>query len=141
MQTWIDLEFSRSPLLEGLIPETVDQFNAALAAFDLGALELTLEETTELGLAMLDEINAAFAMRLGMEPPDRDESTHSPSGFGSWLPLLAFLVGQLMMSRKDALDCPVGQAFALLAAHRHNQGWHIAGEPYSLRGLEKGGQL
>lgn len=139
MQGWIDLELARSPLLEGRLPETVGDFNAALRAFDLGEQELTLEETTEVGLAALDAIADGFAMRLGMECPGPRESTRPPGWFGSWLPLLACLVGQIGMSREEALACPVGQAFALLAAHRYNHGWDVAGEPYGLRGIEKGG--
>ena len=147
MQGWIDLDYVQSPLLEGRLPdydadpvEWERQMEAAVDAFDLGCMELTAEEWAETGICMLDAIADAFAMSMGMVNPAADlGGASAPSGFGQWLPILACLISQIGMSRLEALATPVGQALALIAAHRSNQGWEPMGATYAQReALQKG---
>ncbi len=135
MQGWIDLHAVCSPLLEGQLPDGDDlehQLSAAVDAFDLGPLEVTPEEAYELGMAMLNAVNAAFETQLKMRPPGESQA-QAPGGFGNFLPILACLIAQLGMSRADALATPVAQAFALIAAHRRNQGWLVTDASYAQR--------
>lgn len=136
MQTWIDLDAARSPLLEGVLPQTGDGLDAAIDAFRCGPVDLTPEEAVGLGLMMLDAIHAAFAMRLEVTPPGGDGDARSrglAGGFGDWLPIYAALVAQLGLSIADANALPVGKALALLASHRRNCGWMPAGATYAQR--------
>lgn len=140
MQAWIDLEAVRSPFLLGQMPvadAAMDAFSVALAAF--GYRETTPEqcepeELLVLGGAMVRAVGRAFAMGVRMMPPGGwGDGATQPHGMGRWLPLLACLVGQMHMRPQDALALPVGQVLALVAAHRANEGWTVAGEPYALR--------
>jgi len=138
MQGWIDLEAARSPLLEGSLPDADDadgQLTRAVDAFGLGPLVAEPGERDLLVVAMLDAVFAAFETRLAMRAPGPESSPLAPGGFGAWLPVLACLIAQLGMSRPDALATPVAQAFALIAAHRHNQGWHVTEATYAQRDI------
>lgn len=137
MQGWIDLHAVCSPFLENRIPDGDDleqQLSAAVDAFGLGPLEATPEEAYRLGMAMLDAVNEAFTTQLRMHPPGESQP-QAPGGFGNFLPILACLIAQLGMSRRDALTTPVAQAFALIASHRSNQGWLVTGSTYTQRDL------
>ena len=135
MQTWIDLDASSSPLLEGRLPETEEELHAAVDAFRCGPVDLSAEEAVGLGLMLREAIQEAFAMSLPMNPPcDDGGGTMSLSGgFGDWLPIYAALVAQLGLSRAEARATPVGEAFALLAADKRNRGWMPAGATYAQR--------
>ncbi|MEO8204875.1 MAG: hypothetical protein ABI615_01750 [Chthoniobacterales bacterium] len=141
MQAWIDLEAAQSPLLQGTLPpgETaLDDFATAFRAFghrDTTPENCEPEELVLLGHKMIRAIREAFAMRLSLEPPDGSakKSAIADSGMGFWLPVFSCLTSQLGFSRADALATPVPQAFALIASHRVNQGWSVAGETYALR--------
>lgn len=135
MQGWIDLDAVCSPFLEGRLPDgddAVAQLSAAVDAFGLGPLEVKPDDAIELAEAMRKAVTEAFSMQLKMQPPG-DTSPKAPGGFGSWLPIFACLVAQIGMSRLDALATPVCQAFALIATHRHNQGWLVSDATYAQR--------
>jgi hypothetical protein len=137
MQMWIDLELFRSPLLQGLLPESFDEAKANADAF--GLEPATAEDAVIVMHVLRDTIQRAFDMALPMEPPSADDATaldQSADGFGQWLPLYAFLVGQAAMSPSEAKAMEVGEAYALMAAIRRNQGWHATGTAYALRGIE-----
>lgn len=133
MQAWIDLDAARSPILQGLMPSNDDEIRAALVAFGWRGddpLASTPDAMTAACAEMAQAVHEAFALAL---PMDREGSQSLPAdGFGDWLPLLARLV-ETFGSLERALACPVDQAFALRAAHLHNEGWRCAGEPYSAR--------
>ena len=135
MQTWIDLDAASSPLLEGRLPETGEDLDAAVDAFRCGPADLSPDEAVGVGLMMREAIEEAFALSLPMIPPnDGDGGALSLSGgFGDWLPIYAALVAQLGLSRADARATPVGEAFALLAADKRNRGWMPAGATYAQR--------
>jgi len=136
MQGWIDLEAVKSPLLYYQLPDgedTVAQLSAAVDAFRCGPLEkVKPESAVALGNAMIEAVREAFSLQIAMDPPGKSQS-RPPGGFGRWLPIFACLIGQLKMSRFDALATPVKQAFGLIAAHRHNQGWLPATATYAQR--------
>jgi len=132
MQTWIDLDRVHSPLLQGDLPEEIEQLHDAVDAFKCGPLRVEPEAAREMAEAMLAEINRGFGLILKMQRPAGASAT-SADGFGSFLPVLTALISQLGLSRADALITPVGQAFALLATHRHNEGWMPTGTPYAQR--------
>lgn len=139
MEGWIGLEAIRSPLLQGGLPADVEELAAAAAIFGLGIDDLTPEEAVDLASAMRRAVSEAFAMSLRMEQPAVEtDAAAEPDGFGAWLPLYACLVTQCGLSRAEARACPVGEAYALTAAHRRNQGWRVAGTPYALRHMERG---
>jgi hypothetical protein len=77
-------------------------------------------------------VTEAFAMALPMRLPDSPQGGVD-DGFGAWLPIFAALVTQCGLTPQAALALRVDRAFALLAAHRRNQGWEVAGTPYALR--------
>jgi hypothetical protein len=142
MQGWIDLELARSPLLSLQIPsgpDAVEQLGAALDAFGIGAMDLTPAEAVALAEQMIDAVQEAFSTTLRMTPPmmpPGGASSASPQGdggYGTWLPLFAALVAQCGLSPDAAKALPVAQAYALLAAHRANQGWEPAGMTYRQR--------
>ena len=138
MQTWIDLEAIRSPLAQEQWPETVAQIEAAAEVFGLTCEGVTPEEAADMVSAMLRAVREAFSMALGMKQPDTEaEYTARDDGFGSWLPIYTCMVTELGLSRAEARQTPVKEAYAMLAAYRRNQGWHTAGVPYALRDLEE----
>ncbi|MEI6493390.1 MAG: hypothetical protein WCO94_12635 [Verrucomicrobiota bacterium] len=146
MQTWIDLDAAASPFLLGQLPEAeqaLAQFEVAFAAF--GHVATTPEacepeELILLGRKMLVEIGRGFAMRLQLAPPEGCKlAGGDDNGLGNWLPILACLKSQLGFSLAEALSLTVGQAFALVAAHRCNEGWSIAGETYQQRDIPEEG--
>lgn len=130
MQVWIDLEAIRSPLLLGVLPETAEEFACAAAIFGCEIAELSAEEMADLGGAMRRAIAEAFAMNVAMTPP---KSEPAEGGFGTWLPIFEALLGECGMSRVGALETPVGQAYAILAARRRREGWTAGGEVYAFR--------
>ncbi len=142
MQTWIDLEAAHSPFLLGELPEAkdaVEEFETAFRAF--GHEETTPEECDPEGLVLLGRrmlavIASGFSMRLNLEPPDGFSKVTQDNGMGDWLPVLACLKSQLGFSLAEALRLRVGQAFALMSAHRCNEGWSVSGESYLLRDVE-----
>lgn len=139
MQAWIDLDAAASPFLLGELPEAeeaLEQFAVAFAAF--GHVATTPEacdgeELVLLGRKMVRAIKWGFAMRLRLAPPEGCKASGVDNGMGDWLPVLACLKSQLGFSMGEALALPVGQAFALVAAHRINEGWSVAGETYAQR--------
>ena len=135
LQTWIDLDASSSPLLEGRLPETEEDLHTAIDAFRCGPIDLSAGEAVGLGLMMREAIDKAFSLSLPMTPPnDNGGGTLSLSaGFGDWLPIYALLVAQLGLSRADARATPVGEAFALLSAVTRNRGWTPAAATYAQR--------
>lgn len=131
MQGWIDLEDIQSPLLQGEVPGTFDGLSAAAAAFGMSVEEHSPDEAISVAVAMRAAVTRAFSMILPMRP---EKGEPAPShGFGEWLPILACLIAECGESREAALAYPVEQAFAVIAATRHNQGWREAGEPYASR--------
>ena len=144
MQGWIDLETARSPLLQYRPIDADDsdgQLSAAVNAFGLGPLLTEPEERDALVEALLEAVCRAFATGVAMSLPGKSGGSLSPGGFGRWLPILSCLVGQLGMSRADALLTPVCQAFALIAGHRHNEGWIVRDVSYARRDVMEGGQI
>jgi len=141
MQTWIDLEAARSPLLAGELPREMDDLYPALDAFGLAIGGMEPGEVAALATAMLRAVQTAFAMSLAMRQPDAEPGEETPDGFGAWLPLFACLVTQCGLSPAEAKQCDVGEAYALTAAHRRNQGWRAAGTEYALRDLAEGQNL
>jgi hypothetical protein len=136
MQVWIDLDRARSPLLQGEELKGLEQFNAALDAFGFAPMAEATEEALILADGMLATIDAAFAMNVLMRNP-RSDATEAAEGFGTWLPLLACLVVECSMAPAVALTLDVGQAFALLAAHRRNEGWEVKGVSYAMRDIKE----
>lgn len=136
LQTWIDLDAARSPLLHGELPANEEECSAAHAAFGLA---LGAPEEAEVICAVMErEIRAALGAALAMRPEEA-VTGEEDDGFGDCAPLLAALVSQLGMGRMEALATPVAQAFILIAAHRRNQGWKVAGVPYAIRDLDPEG--
>jgi hypothetical protein len=81
-------------------------------------------------------ITKAFAMRVDLAPPEGCKAAgNESSGMGGWVSLLACLKSQLGFSLSEALSLNVGKAFALIAAHRSNGGWSVAGETYAQRDI------
>lgn len=141
MQQWIDLDALRSPLLQGDLPETAAQLAAAAEIFGLALDDLDPEEAAALGGAMLRACDAAFATALPMRPPQAEAGSEMADGFGTWLPLWAFLVSQCGLAPDAASALRVDRAYALMAATRRNQGWECAGTPYALRDAETEGSI
>lgn len=137
MQAWINLDFVRSPILHGKLPvegDVLHQLSDAVDAFDAGPFnDISPEEAIALGELMLEEVNRGFGMVLKMNPPAGMRAGGSDDGFGSWLPVLTCLISELEMRESDALATHVGQAFALIATYRHNQGWTCGGISYAQR--------
>lgn len=136
LQGWIDLDFVRSPLLLGDIPEDLPGLQIALDAFGIMELDpfaLTSEESLALAKQCREAVQRAFSTCLSMKPVEAD-SNCTPNGMGDWLPLYACLVTQCGVSPKDALELRVDRAYALIAGMRRNEGWQNAGTPYALRG-------
>ncbi len=142
MQVWIDLEAVESPFLLGRLPEAevaLEQFEEAFRAFGHEGTTPEAcdgEELVLLGRKMLVVIGREFAMRVRLSPPEGYRncgSRNADCGMGDWLPIVACLKTQLGFGLAEALALPVGQAFALIAAHRCNEGWGVAGETYVLR--------
>lgn len=148
MQAWIDLEAAESPILRGRLPEIDDtsdapldallrDYRAAFAAFGHHATtpeNCTPEELLSLGRQMIRAVAQGFEMQVKLARPDGTTgSRQSDDGMGAWLPIFACLVGQLGLAPGEARALPVAQAFAFLAAHRVNTGWHVIAEPYALR--------
>ena len=145
MQAWIDLDAAQSPFLLGRLPEPEEayfRFEEAFAAF--GHRGTTPEECDGyelvlLGRKIIDAILEAFSMRVRLEPPEGFATKSVNNGMGEWLPIVTCLVGQLGFTLHAARMLPVGEAFALIAAHRCNQGWTVAGEGYALRDVTDDG--
>jgi hypothetical protein len=144
LQVWIDLDAAGSPFLLGQMPaaeEAIPRFEEAFLAF---GHELTTPEACEpeelilLGEKMLRAIAEGFAMRVKLDPPEGFKAAAGDNGMGDWLPMLACLKSQLGFTLAEARALPVGQAFALIAAHRCNEGWSVNSEKYSTRDVGHG---
>jgi hypothetical protein len=132
MQGWIDLDAMRSVLLVDEIPETLEEVETAAAVFALSVEGLTAADAVDVATAMRQGVRDAFAMALRMRP-ESGASDGARDGLGTWLPIFSCLVTQCGVPPSEALALPVGQAYALIAGHRRNQGWIITGTPYALR--------
>ncbi len=139
MQAWIDLSAAESPFLLGVLPEgdgeLMGHFHRALAAFGCEAEALEAcdgEDWALIGRKMIRAVAQGFSTQVKLAPPsERAARLDAPQdGMGEWLPILACLVGQMGLRPADALALPVAQAFALIAAHRCNTGWRVAGATY-----------
>lgn len=136
MQTWIDLDAARSPLLAGRAPETIEELAGAFAIFGIPFDAATPpEEAALIVAAMRRAIEEGFAAALPMRPPEAADDDGA-DGFGVWLPLLACLVTQCGLEPEAALRLGVTRAHMLISAHRRNQGWEVAGQPYAVRDME-----
>jgi len=136
MQGWIDLDFVKSPLLNGGLPTSVAELEDALAAFKHSACspaKLEPHEAAVLARRMRAAVDRAFATSLKMRNPRVQSESMDNDGFGGWVLILAALISGLGMSRTDALECPVDQAFAILAGDKHNKGWIVSAENYRSR--------
>ncbi len=141
MQAWIDLDAIQSPFLLGELPppeEAIWHFQEAFAAF--GHWQTTPdacdpEELILLGRKMIAAISEGFSMRVKLSPPEGRQSAAGENGLGDWLPIMACLKSQLMFSLAEIEALPVGKAFALLAAHRCNEGWSVSSETYAMRDI------
>lgn len=83
------------------------------------------------GLARL--VREAMATALPMRHPiahTTDSGAARDPGIGWWLLVLAALVAECHLTPAAALDLPIHQGFALLAATAARQGAHPAGETY-----------
>ncbi len=142
MQAWIDLDACASPFLHSQLPqadEAVVRFAQAFRAF--GYRDTTPEVCSPDELVMLGErmnrvIAEGFAMQLKLRPPEGYKTGDVSHGLGDWLPVLACLKSQMGLSLAEALALKVGQAFALITAHRCNEGWTVIGETYADRDVE-----
>lgn len=137
MQQWIDLDHARSPLLQDALPATAEELTVAAEIFALDVAEFSPQEAADVAELMLRAVRAAFALALPMRDPGAEKVATEDDGFGTWLPLWAALVTQCGLAPDAALALRVDRAYALLTAHRRNQGWEPAGEPYALRDLVK----
>lgn len=144
MQVWIDLDAMQSPFLLGEIPEVEVawvEFEKAFRAF--GYFGTTPEACDPEGLVligrkMIGVIAEGFAMRVPLDVPEGSSAVKvAANGFGDWLPLLTCLKSQMGFGWAEALELPVGQVYALIAAHRCNEGWSVSGETYALRDVEE----
>jgi hypothetical protein len=134
LQHWIDLDRARSPLLLGRLPD-LDELREAAPIFGLEVEALTAEEAILVAEALRAAVADSLAMSCGVKPPEVGERL-DPDGFGTWLPLLAFLITQAGLGLHEALHLPVRKALPLMAAHRYNQGWRVTEDtPYALRDL------
>jgi hypothetical protein len=136
MQGWIDLEAIRSPLLRLELPDPPEAIEAAARAFALTIDGLTPKEALLVAIAMRRATADAFAMALPMRRPGSTEDG-GDDGFGSWLPLFAFLISDCRLDPVAARALRVDQAFALLAACRRNQGWECADASYAQRDVSE----
>lgn len=128
MRGWLRLEKARSPFLTGSWPESPERRAEALA-FAVGVLRsqpftlqdlmtvLSGHDAAEAELIVANRINSAFLTALPMRWPSKtgDTTPARDHGFGWWIKVLAKLVKDLKKTIEQALDCPVAQAFALLA--------------------------
>jgi hypothetical protein len=141
MQVWIDLDYMRSPILLGRLPQEdpLESLELAAAAFgypESNFKELTPEEAILIGEKMIKAVKDGFSMALVMTPPEgSSSSSQSDDGFGDWLPILACLKGQLHFSLAEARACPVGAALGLINGHRRNERWKPSRETYAQRDI------
>jgi hypothetical protein len=146
MQGWIDLSAMRSPILleeepEGGPEEIGRQIDDALKAFGwpVTCVEMERDQIEACVSRMIDAVRLGFGAILPMsDPRAAGGRTSKPGGFGLFSTTLAALIGQLGMSRADALGTPVAQAFVLIAADKWNSGWEVNGISYAQRGVAQG---
>lgn len=131
MQRWIDLSAVLSPLLSTGVLESDADLLAAADIFEMDVKDATDEDKALCALGMERMVREGFAMALKMTQPDAVEG-RGDEGFGAWLPMYAFLI-RCGFSDAEARGYEVGQAFALMAATRSNEGWNVAGVKYALR--------
>jgi len=132
MRGYLRLESARSPYVTGMFPEDNAErlqalcFAVAVLSGRGWTIEELVEELTPEQAIEGDDLVAdcmarvwetALPMRRpakageGVEPPARDH------GFGWWVRVLTKLVVDLGFTRDEALDCPMAQAFALVATN------------------------
>lgn len=140
MQAWIDLSAAESPFLLGRLPEGDERLlERFVEAFEIFGFKGTTpedcngEELVLIGRTIVRAIDDGFSTEVALAGPDGARAAGSSNGMGRWLPILACLVSQIGLTPAAALALPVAQAFALIAAHRCNEGWSVAGETYAMR--------
>ncbi len=144
MQVWIDLDAAASPFLQLQLPEAeeaVDAFAAAFRAFghyETDPATCEPEDLVTIGQRIVRVIAEGFGMRLRLNPPEGCKTVAAQNGLGDWLPVLACLKTQMSFGLLEAKMTPVGEAFALIAAHRCNEGWSVAEETYADRDIPEG---
>lgn len=138
MQGWIDLSAIRSPILLGEAPSGREEILQTARAFGLNYAEtLSGAEAAHLVNALLRAVDEAFAAALPMRPEQPTVGSNADAdGFGTWMLISAALITQCGLEPFAALALRVDQAFTLLAAHRRNQGWEVAGVSYALKDAE-----
>jgi hypothetical protein len=132
MQSWIDLEAIRSPLLRLEAPAEAEALECAARVFALSLGGMSPEEAAHVWRAMRRAVTSAFELALPMHRPGAPARA-GHDGFGAWLPLLAFLIVECGIDPISARKMRVDHAFALLAACRRNQGWECAATSYAER--------
>jgi len=140
---WMDLEALDSPFT-GCSKE--GEIKIACLAETLGVVlgwDVRLEELMEifepemcasLWKRLDTHIGESFAPMLRMYPPGTTQPSGTDrdgNGIGWWASLLAGLMETFSLSREEALDTPIAQAFVLIAAHRHNNGWKVSGPTWA----------
>jgi hypothetical protein len=135
MQNWIDLEAIRSPLLQLRLPEHLEELEMAANVFRMTVRNLSADNAIRVACVIRQAADEAFSLAMPMRPSSShiDNGSDTSDGFGTWLPLFAFLVAECGLTPAAAGALPVSHAFALLAAHRRNQGWECAGASYAQR--------
>jgi len=138
MQGWIDLDFAKSPLLEGGRPLTIEQLEDAFAAFEncgRSPARLSPNEAVVVVSRMQSAVERAFSMVMPMQRDDEGETDKSEAGTGAWLAIMGCLVAEMGLTPEAALALPVGRAFALIAGMRGNQGCRPKRGSYAEREL------
>lgn len=126
----LQLESARSPFVTGEFPNDGEAALQALciavsvlAQRDVTRQELieslTPQEAAEAEIVVARIINAAWETALPMRRVEKAGEKSSPlsrdHGFGWWVRVLTKLIVDLGFTRDEALDCPMAQAFALVA--------------------------
>lgn len=128
----LQLEAARSPFVTGEFPKDGEAALqalciavSALAQRDVTRQELieslTPQEAAEAEIVVARMINAAWETALPMRRVEKAGEKSSPPsrdhGFGWWVRVLTKLIVDLGFTRDEALDCPMAQAFALVATN------------------------
>lgn len=137
MQTWIDLEAMRSPLLAGGVPEA-EELDATFEAWGLTFGDLSPEQALEIVTDMRALVAEGFRAALKVKPPQDMQTPSGDIGCGDWAVLLSFLV-ETGHTVAEALTVDVAQVFILLATTRLRAGWQIDdAASYALRDVAEG---
>lgn len=149
MRGYLELESARSPFVSGGEPPAdvwaaVDALCAALTVLSRRSVSaeefmdaVEPEDATEAWRIVSEQIIAAWETALPMRRVSRagEAAAEAPRnhGFGWWVRVLAKLITALNFSLHDALECPMAQAFALVAASAALEGMEPAGENWRER--------